>query len=490
MGFEDAWFSWDLTVPVETTLDTNVETLSVMLYVQNTGDTFSASFYSSEGWRNNPYLEVSYTMLESSLTCLLSETSVTYGASVFVSGTLTDTSTEAELSGRTVYLEYSQPEISDWEPLAIVTTGSPYNHTLTLNAGTWQIRATWDGDDNYEGVTTPNITLTEVKASSTVTCTLSEIDVTVGSNLTISGNMDLYLEGEEVILTFTKPDSSTIIRTIIPDSDGFFTYTFTPNDFGSWRVIAIWNGNDNYEGVSSSSKSFTLSKISSNISCSISSSEITIEDSITVSGAIDPTHSSKIVTITYTKSGGSTVMRTVTTESDGSYSNIYIPDADESWSVEASWDGDSTYEGSSSSLTSFTVKKLGCLIATATYGSELSPQVQFLRGFRDNTVLSTFADSNFMRIFNEFYYSFSPNVALIIVDNSPLGDIMKVIFYPLIGILNVGSAIFSVFSVLPELGIILAGLITSALIGIVYFMPIALIFSYFKKYKVSEKKMR
>jgi hypothetical protein len=67
---------------------------------------------------------------------------------------------------------------------------------------------------------------------------------------------------------------------------------------------------------------------------------------------------------------------------------------------------------------------------------------------------------------------------------------MKVIFYPLIGILNVGSAIFSVFSVLPELGIILAGLITSALIGIVYFMPIALIFSYFKKYKVSEKKMR
>jgi hypothetical protein len=192
-----------------------------MLYVQNTGDTFSASFYSRESWRNNPYLEVSYTMLESSLTCLLSETSVTYGASVFVSGTLTDTSTEAELSGRTVYLEYSRLGISDWEPLAIVTTGSPYNHTLTLNAGTWQIRATWDGDDSYEGVTTPNITLTVLKASSTVTCTLSEIDVTVGSNLTISGNMDLYLEGEEVILTFTKSDSSTIIRTIIPDSDGF-----------------------------------------------------------------------------------------------------------------------------------------------------------------------------------------------------------------------------------------------------------------------------
>ncbi len=93
-------------------------------------------------------------MLESSLTCFLSETSVTYGSSVVVSGTLTDTLTEAELYGRTVYLEYSQPEIRDWEPLATVTTGSPYNYILMLNTGTWQIRAMWDGDDNYEGVTT------------------------------------------------------------------------------------------------------------------------------------------------------------------------------------------------------------------------------------------------------------------------------------------------------------------------------------------------
>ena len=29
----------------------------------------------------------------------------------------------------------------------------------------------------------------------------------------------------------------------------------------------------------------------------------------------------------------------------------------------------------------------GCLIATATYGSELAPQVQLLREIRDNTVL-------------------------------------------------------------------------------------------------------
>ena len=53
----------------------------------------------------------------------------------------------------------------------------------------------------------------------------------------------------------------------------------------------------------------------------------------------------------------------------------------------------------------------GCLIATATYGSELSPEVQQLRELRDNTLLQTKSGSAFMNGFNQFYYSFSPTVA-------------------------------------------------------------------------------
>ena len=148
------------------------------------------------------------------------------------------------------------------------------------------------------------------------------------------------------------------------------------------------------------------------------------------------------------------------------------------------------YESASRTSHSFTVKKSGCLIATATYGSELSPQVQFLRGFRDNTVLTTFAGSSFMNAFNGFYYSFSPSVASVIADNSGLRDVMKVVLYPLLGILHMSSGVFSVFSFLPEFGIIAAGLIASSLIGIVYFLPIALIISLKKKFNVSEKLIR
>jgi len=116
----------------------------------------------------------------------------------------------------------------------------------------------------------------------------------------------------------------------------------------------------------------------------------------------------------------------------------------------------------------------GCLIATATYGSELSPEVQFLRGFRDRQVLSTFAGSGFMKAFNAWYYSFSPGVASFIADNPMARAAMKVLLYPLVGILHFSASAYAVFNFNPELAVCVAGLAASGLIGIVYFSPFAL----------------
>ncbi|MDH3312520.1 MAG: copper-binding protein [Nitrosopumilus sp.] len=74
----------------------------------------------------------------------------------------------------------------------------------------------------------------------------------------------------------------------------------------------------------------------------------------------------------------------------------------------------------------------GCLIATATYGSELAPQVQQLREFRDNTILSTESGNAFMKGFNQFYYSFSPTVADLEREQPIFKEIMKISLTPML----------------------------------------------------------
>ena len=74
----------------------------------------------------------------------------------------------------------------------------------------------------------------------------------------------------------------------------------------------------------------------------------------------------------------------------------------------------------------------GCLIATAAFGSEMAPQVQFLREIRDNTVMSTQSGTAFMTGFNQFYYSFSPAVADLERQNPIFKEAVKVSLTPLL----------------------------------------------------------
>ena len=79
----------------------------------------------------------------------------------------------------------------------------------------------------------------------------------------------------------------------------------------------------------------------------------------------------------------------------------------------------------------------GCLIATAAYGSELAPQVQFLREVRDNTLLSTESGSSFMSGFNSLYYSFSPAVADLERENPMFREAVKLFITPMLSTLSI-----------------------------------------------------
>jgi len=73
-----------------------------------------------------------------------------------------------------------------------------------------------------------------------------------------------------------------------------------------------------------------------------------------------------------------------------------------------------------------------------------------------------------MEVFNAWYYSFSPSVAGFIAGNDPLRAPVRVLLYPLLGILGVSSLAYSLLSGVPEFAIVVAGLAASSLIGLVY----------------------
>jgi len=79
----------------------------------------------------------------------------------------------------------------------------------------------------------------------------------------------------------------------------------------------------------------------------------------------------------------------------------------------------------------------GCLIATATFGSELSPQVQQLRELRDNSILQTKSGTLFMNTFNDFYYSFSPAIADYERENTVFREMVKIAITPMISSLSI-----------------------------------------------------
>ena len=79
----------------------------------------------------------------------------------------------------------------------------------------------------------------------------------------------------------------------------------------------------------------------------------------------------------------------------------------------------------------------GCLIATATFGSEMAPQVQQLRELRDNTILSTVSGTTFMSGFNQFYYLFSPTIADLERENPIFKEAVKITLTPLLTSLSI-----------------------------------------------------
>jgi Tol biopolymer transport system component len=95
--------------------------------------------------------------------------------------------------------------------------------------------------------------------------------------------------------------------------------------------------------------------LDTSLSCSLSSRDVELGDSLTVSGSIEPPIPDANIILKYTGPDGNVITKGVTAGTDGAYTDAFEPSDEGSWGVEAIWEGDPGHNPSTSGTKEFTV---------------------------------------------------------------------------------------------------------------------------------------
>lgn len=229
--------------------------------------------------------------------------------------------------------------------------------------------------------------LTPAFAQSLITFDVDTTKFAPGEIVELTGQVDVGLEGQPVAVEIKDADGNLIlIRTVTSDSNGKFTLKFkVPNTAASGEFDITTNVELDGQTISG----------------------VDVDDIVEFTPIEEPE------TQVEPESSNDPVCGTGTILQDG----MCVVDTSKTTSK--------TSDEKSS-------KGGGCLIATATYGSELAPQVQHLRELRDNSLLQTESGTNFMNLFNDVYYSFSPIIADYERENPMFKEMIKIAITPMI----------------------------------------------------------
>ena len=215
-----------------------------------------------------------------------------------------------------------------------------------------------------------------------------------GAEIGITGYIKDYDQSNDVTIRIQDPNGSFVyLSQITPNSDGTYSDSVkaggTINKAGEYTILAFWNSNRNQTTFEYLGSSEPVPPTSIPTPTPTPTSEVM---------DMEPEPVVETESVSEPMCGAGTVLK----------------------------DGVCVVKEKESSSGG------GCLIATAAYGSEMAPQIQFLREIRDNTVLQTESGSAFMIGFNQFYYSFSPAVADYERENPVFKETVKLALTPML----------------------------------------------------------
>jgi hypothetical protein len=126
-------------------------------------------------------------------------------------------------------------------------------------AGTWTVSASWLGDQEWWEASSEDCSFSVQKLSTSVTCNVGRTAINLGEDLDVAGYVLPTERNIKVVVSFTKPDGTTVTREVYTGYDGSYELlAFQPNLKGQWQVQARITGDEFHQPSSSNTVSLAV----------------------------------------------------------------------------------------------------------------------------------------------------------------------------------------------------------------------------------------
>jgi len=181
---------------------------------------------------------------------------------------------------------------------------------------------------------------------------LDGAEVLAGGGVEVAGR--LSHGGKDVEIDYSHGDA-VFNFTVTTDGSGRFNHTFTPGETGDWQVHARFAGDEACLPAESETLNFTVTSLSTSLTCAVSDGEIELRDEVTISGAFSLERAGLKVELTMA-AGKNMTRISAETALNGSFRAVFKPDLKGTWKIQAKVAGDGfLYEGSESAVAELTV---------------------------------------------------------------------------------------------------------------------------------------
>jgi hypothetical protein len=120
----------------------------------------------------------------------------------------------------------------------------------SISSGVYYLTVNASGHKGSHSLTLALFVEPATRQSSSISISLNPATVTLGEDVTILGVVSPAQRGT-VILRYTRPEGLTFIASLTTGSNGAFTYSFKPDEPGTWSFSATLIGDTDYLGSSS-----------------------------------------------------------------------------------------------------------------------------------------------------------------------------------------------------------------------------------------------